>query len=159
MAGGGDDDVGMRRERLGREFALRRRMAHHGEVELVRGEPPQQLLAVADAEMHADAGMVLAKRGDDPREEVIARVDHGHVEEAALPRLEARDRLLRAADVAQDLAGARQHFLARLGEPEAAAHPLEELGVRMPLELAHLDRDRGWREVQLLGRARERQVP
>ena len=52
-----------------------------------------------------------------------------------------------------------QHLLARLREPEAPAAALEEDGLRVPLELAHLDRDGRHREVQLLRRAGERAVP
>ena len=125
----------------------------------MRVEPGQKLAAISHRQPHADARVVLAKGGDEPGKEIVAGVDDGHVEEPLLERPQARDRLLGVADLAQDLAGARQHFLARLGEPQPAAHALEELRVRMALELAHLDRDRRRREVQLLGRAGERQVP
>jgi hypothetical protein len=59
---------------------------------------------------------------------------------------------------AEDLARVREHLLAGFGEPQPRAHALEELGVRVALELADLDRDRGRGEVQLLRGAREGEV-
>jgi len=156
--GRGDDHVRVRREGLGGERGLGGRMAHHGQVELVAGEALQELLAIADAQMQSDARMPVAEGGDDPGEEVIAGIDHGDVEDALLERGEPADGFLGAADVLEDAARAGEHLHAGLRELEAAARALEELGARVALELAHLDRHGGGREVQLLGGAREGEV-
>jgi hypothetical protein len=149
----------MGRERLGDEFVPRRRMAHHRKIDSMVGEAFEELVAIAHGEAHADARMQVAESSEQPRKEIVARVDHRDVEDSALHGREARDRLLGAADVGEDVACACEDLLARLGEPQPAPGALEELGIRVALELADLDRDRGRREVQLLGRARERQVP
>jgi hypothetical protein len=56
------------------------------------------------------------------------------------------------------MARVREDLLARFREPQPAADALEELRMRVSLELADLELDRARRVVQLLGRAVEREV-
>jgi hypothetical protein len=153
MAGCRHDHVRMRREGLGGEFLARRRMAHDRQVDRMIGEALQELITVAHGEAHAHARMAITESREEPREEVVARVDHRHVEEPALERLQSRDRLLGVANVREDLARAGEHLFAGLAQPESTARALEKGRAGVAFQLPDLDRDRGRREVQLLGRA------
>ena len=158
MAGRGGDHVRVRREGGGHVAGLVGGLADHGEVGVERGEPRQQLVAVLHREADADARVQLPEGRHDPREEVVPGVDDRHVEEPPLEAPQLGDGLLRPADVAEDPARMQEHLLALLREAKPPPRPLEERRPRVALELLHLDGDRRRREVQLLGRAREREV-
>ena len=93
------------------------------------------------------------------REEVRARADHRDIEPAPRNAAEAVHRLRGLAELLDDGAAVLQHLLAGLGQIDLAPELLEKPLPGVRLELLHLRGHRRLREVQLLRRAREAQVP
>jgi hypothetical protein len=120
---------------------------------------------------HHVGGGALAELDLDPREAAVELAQQGR--QVEVPRGEEGADGDRPADQPPQLVQVRAHSFglgqrrarpadrdpARAGESDRAGRALEELDSQLFLEPAHLMRDGGLRDVQLLGGAREVAVP
>jgi hypothetical protein len=152
------EHVRVRREGLGARGQLLGRPAHDGDVHLVALQHLHQLLAVAHLQPDFHARVLVLELRQQRWQEVLGGADHADGQLPGLHLLEARGRVLGVLERGQHLARVDQHVLARGGERHLPPRAFEQRQADVPLQLLDLHRDRGRREVQGLGRAREAEV-
>ncbi|MNT44136.1 hypothetical protein D3C72_1806490 [compost metagenome] len=113
----------------------------------------QQFFAVVHCKVQRHAFMALHEFRQQPREEIIAGADHRHVEAPAGDALELRHGVFGLAELLDDAAAVMQHLVARRGQVDLLAQLLEQGQPHVVLQLPHLGRYRGLRQVQFLGSA------
>jgi hypothetical protein len=128
------------------------RTDHNREIRQVVGELAQQRFAIVDGEVERDARVPLGERGQQPREEIVARTDHRDVELAAGPALELCHRLVGFAEQLGDPPRIGQQLAARRRQLQLPARALEQRQSGVPLKRLDLRRDGRLRKVQVVGR-------
>ena len=98
-----DDDVRLRRERLGNHVRIFGRTQQHGEIGRVLGQLADDFLAVVDAEAHRDAFVAAAELGEETRKKIIAGADDRDIEPAAAYPFQRSERFVGFLDLLERL--------------------------------------------------------
>jgi hypothetical protein len=140
-------------------IGLLRRGAQNIEIVLVRGKPGQQLLPVADGQGNVDPGMDAAEFAQPPGNIVFRGGYHGHAQPAPHHAVQFGQPHVQPFHLSQYLAGGGKNHPPGLGQIQPLPDPLDQRRADLILNLAHLGKDRGLGQVQLLGSAGIGQVP
>jgi len=159
LRGGRDDDelLGEQR-RAGQADAghgLRRRLGDQGDVDGAHGELLDEQAGAALGEMQLDPGVSCVEGAHRLRHEAD---EGGRCAEADAPSPQSRQLAHLLADrirLRQHPLRAGEQGLARGGEGDVPAGPVEELRAELSLQRGDLPAQRGLGEVQALGRPRE----
>jgi hypothetical protein len=131
------------------------RLTHDVEVVLVVGQALQQHLAVAHQHRHLDTRVGCAEAAQQLGHGVLHRGQDGQLETAALHALQRSEVLRQTLHADLDVLAGVAQCLARSGQKYLLAHLLEQ-GLPHGLgQLLDLQRQRGGRQMQLLGCAGE----
>jgi len=159
MVGGGDDHERVAREGFRRSVELARRPAHDHQVELVRTEELHDLLAVGDGELDRHFRVGRRECRKQCRGEILRRAHRAQLQHAALQSPHGGERLAGFPQQLRDLSRVAQELHAGGREADLAPELLEERHADFLLEEADLLRDGGLRQMQLLRRAGEGEMP
>ena len=156
----GDQPVRVHRERLGPRGPVLGRPAHDGELNRTLAHERDHFLAIAgDPQAHFDTRVLVPELRQQPRQKVFRGADHGDIQHPGLEAAKPGDHVLGVAHRGQDPLRVGEHVLADHGEGHLAARAIKQRQPDLGLQFLDLHRDRRSRELQLLRRAREAQVP
>ncbi len=157
---GGHQHVRMHGEGLGTRGPVLRRTSHDRQLDLAFAHQRDHFVAVVgDLQPDLDAGVLVAETGEQARQEVLGRADHGHIEHTGLQPAKARHHVFRIAHGGEYAPGVGEHVLAHHGERDLAAGAVKHRQAHLGLELLDLHRYRRSREAELLRGPHEAQVP
>jgi len=122
-----DQHVRMHGERLGAGRPPLGRPAHDGQLDIAFLHQCDDLLAiVGDLQPNLDSRMFFAKLRKQPRQEVLGRADHSHIQRPGLQAAETRHQVLGIAHGRQHPPRMGQHVFADHGQRDLAAGSIEE---------------------------------
>lgn len=159
MIGRRDEHHRMLREFDRMRAQLLRRATHHREIDFMRREHPDDVVAVADLEVRLHVRPRRGEFHEQRRNQVFGRRDRADAQRAAEIARQRGDFVTGFAPQMQDLARIARDDLAGRRQLHAASHTLQQGGADRLLEQPHLQRHGRLREVQLFGRARHAAEP
>ena len=160
MRRGGEDDEFFGKEGLRHVRDSVRRSPHDDEVDLVLEQPLPECGTVGYFQTNRDSRMRLPKQTEDGRKDVgTRRADRGKADSSPFQSLQfLHDQPGVDAALVHPFR-VREQGAARIGQGHLAARALEKWRADRLLQFAHLDRNPGLAEVELLGRPRITETP
>ena len=124
--GRGDDDVRVRADQRPFHGEIGGRAACEGDIDVLRAQQRQDLIAIANQEFEFELGMFGHEGGDQPGREIFGRRHHRHRKPAAAPQTHVLHRLKHLAHSALDRLDMRQRRFAGGVEFQACGHTREQ---------------------------------